>query len=123
MKNLSQHPNDYLKLRRQLGYKLQEAELLLRNFVGFADQEGVGVITAKLTLSETKLNRSFVVPSRALLTAGAQEFLRDEQTRNQISPPILLLSSRQIVRRLSPVFARCSAAIVDVKSTVRALTK
>ena len=47
MKNLNQHLNDYLKLRRQLGYKLQEAEFLLRNFVRFVEQEGTGVITAK----------------------------------------------------------------------------
>ena len=40
MKNLHQHLNDYLKLRRQLGYKLQEAEFLLRNFVRFVEEEG-----------------------------------------------------------------------------------
>jgi len=50
MKNLSQHLNDYLKLRRQLGYKLQEAESLLRNFISFAEQEGAGVITSKLAI-------------------------------------------------------------------------
>ena len=50
MKNLNQHLNDYLKLRRQLGYKLQEAEFLLRNFVRFVEQEGTGVITAKLAV-------------------------------------------------------------------------
>jgi hypothetical protein len=50
MKSLNQHLNDYLKLRRQLGYKLQEAELFLRNFIGFIEQEGTGVITAKLAV-------------------------------------------------------------------------
>ena len=50
MKNLRQHLNDYLKLRRQLGYKLQEAEFLLRNFVNFVEQEGACVITAKLAV-------------------------------------------------------------------------
>jgi len=50
MKNLNQHLNDYLKLRRQLGYKLQEAEFLLRNFVRFVEEEGTGVITAKLAV-------------------------------------------------------------------------
>jgi len=50
MKNLHQHLNDYLKLRRQLGYKLQEAEFLLRNFVRFVEEEGAGVITAKLAV-------------------------------------------------------------------------
>ena len=41
---------DYLRLRGQLGYKLQEAEFLLRNFVSFIEQEGAGVITAKLAV-------------------------------------------------------------------------
>lgn len=50
MKNLSHHLIDYLRLRRQLGYKLQEAEFLLHNFVSFAEQEGAGVITAKLAV-------------------------------------------------------------------------
>ena len=50
MKNLNQHLADYLKLRRQLGYKLKEAEFLLRNFVHFIEQEGTGVITAKLAV-------------------------------------------------------------------------
>ncbi len=50
MKNLRQHLNDYLKLRRQLGYKLQDAEFSLRNFVSFAEQEGTGIITAKLAV-------------------------------------------------------------------------
>ncbi len=38
MKTLNCHLDDYLKLRRQLGYKMQEAEFLLRNFVRFAEQ-------------------------------------------------------------------------------------
>jgi hypothetical protein len=50
MKSLNQHLNDYLKLRRQLGYKLQEAESFLRNFIRFIEQEGTGVITAKLAV-------------------------------------------------------------------------
>jgi len=50
MKSLNQHLNDYLKLRRQLGYKLQEAEFFLRNFIRFIEQEGTGVITAKLAV-------------------------------------------------------------------------
>src|SRR5271166_5814882 len=50
MKTLSQHLEDYLRLRRQLGYKMQDAEKLLRNFVRFAGQEGAKIITTKLAL-------------------------------------------------------------------------
>jgi integrase len=50
MKTLSQHLDDYLQLRRQLGYKMQEPGALLRNFVRFAEQKGAGVIRTKLAL-------------------------------------------------------------------------
>ena len=50
MKPLSQHLDDYLKLRRQLGYKLRTEEFILRDFVRFAEQECAGVIRTKLTL-------------------------------------------------------------------------
>src|SRR5712692_1862815 len=50
MKNLKQHLDDYLRLRRQLGYKMQDAESLLSNFVRFAEQEGAAVIRTKLAL-------------------------------------------------------------------------
>ena len=50
MKTLNCHLDDYLKLRRRLGYKMQEAEFLLRNFVRFAEQEGAGTVSTKLAL-------------------------------------------------------------------------
>jgi integrase/recombinase XerD len=50
MKTLSHYLDDYLKLRRQLGYKMESVEFMLRNFVHFAQQEGAGVIRTKLAL-------------------------------------------------------------------------
>jgi integrase len=50
MKALRNHLDDYLKLRRQLGYKLVVTEILLRNFVRFAEQEGATFISTKLAL-------------------------------------------------------------------------
>jgi len=47
MSKLSIHLDDYLKLRRQLGFKLKSAGMTLRNFVRFAEKEHVSVITAK----------------------------------------------------------------------------
>jgi integrase/recombinase XerD len=57
MKTLSQHLDDYLKLRRQLGYKLRTSEFILRNFVRFAAQEGAGVIRTRLVLQWAALPR------------------------------------------------------------------
>lgn len=51
MSPLSLHLERYLKLRRQLGYKLRVTEILLRNFVRFAEEEAALFITVKLALS------------------------------------------------------------------------
>jgi integrase len=50
MKTLSLHLDDYLRLRRQLGFKLRVVGILLRNFVRFAEQEGAAFINTKLAL-------------------------------------------------------------------------
>jgi integrase len=50
VKALKIHLVDYLKLRRQLGYKLETAGYLLRNFVSFAEQQGADFITTKLAV-------------------------------------------------------------------------
>lgn len=50
MKTLRHHAADYLKLRRQLGYKLKEAEFSLRSFVNLAEEEGAEFITTKLAV-------------------------------------------------------------------------
>jgi integrase/recombinase XerD len=50
VKVLKTHLDDYLKLRRQLGYKLVVAGMLLRSFVRFAEQEGAKQISTKLAL-------------------------------------------------------------------------
>ena len=50
MKALRVHLDDYLRLRRKLGYKLVVPEILLRSFVRFAEQEGATFISTKLAL-------------------------------------------------------------------------
>ena len=50
MKPLEQALKDYFLIRRQLGFRLREAEGLLKNFVAFLQAEGAPYITRKLTL-------------------------------------------------------------------------
>lgn len=50
MKSLRDHLAQYLKLRRQLGYKLKESEFLLRSFTTLAEEEGAEFIATKLEL-------------------------------------------------------------------------
>jgi integrase/recombinase XerD len=55
LKTLKMHLDHYLRLRRQLGYKLVVAGMLLRNFVRFAEQEGAKQINTKLALRWARL--------------------------------------------------------------------
>lgn len=50
MNTLAAHLDNYLKLRRQLGFKLRVAGILLRNFVRFAQKKGACVLTTTLAL-------------------------------------------------------------------------
>jgi integrase len=50
MNPLALHLDNYLKLRRQLGYKLRNSGYLLHRFVRFAQQERATFITTKLAL-------------------------------------------------------------------------
>ena len=50
MSELRKSLEEYLSIRRKLGFKLQRAGKLLHDFVVFADTEGVSFITAELAL-------------------------------------------------------------------------
>ena len=50
MTTLRTHLENYLKLRRQLGFKLRVAGILLSNFVRFAEQRRASFISTKLAL-------------------------------------------------------------------------
>ncbi len=50
MKRPEQALNDYLRIRRSLGYRLREPESLLRNFVAFFQAERAPYITRQLAL-------------------------------------------------------------------------
>jgi integrase len=50
VKRLEQALNDYLRIRRSLGYRLREPEGLLKNFVAFLQAEGAPNITRELAL-------------------------------------------------------------------------
>lgn len=51
MSALAQSLDDYLSLRRGLGYKLEDAARILRSFVAFAERVGAVNVTSKLALS------------------------------------------------------------------------
>ena len=50
MKPLCQHVQDYLALRRRLGFKLRNTEHLLRQFARFAKENGTSRVTTRLVV-------------------------------------------------------------------------
>jgi integrase/recombinase XerD len=50
MSNLREACEQYLQLRRNLGYQLRETGRLLRNFLAFAEREGISHVTTDLAL-------------------------------------------------------------------------
>ncbi|HEX4127184.1 MAG TPA: tyrosine-type recombinase/integrase [Acidimicrobiales bacterium] len=55
MSTLRDHLEDYLALRRALGFKLERAGALLAQFVTFAEENGAHVLTAELALAWARI--------------------------------------------------------------------
>jgi len=51
MKSLKQAAQDYIRMRRHLGFKMRHEERRLRRFVSFMEQEKSPYITTKLALT------------------------------------------------------------------------
>jgi integrase/recombinase XerD len=51
MSTLRQHLDDYLVLRRRLGFKLERAGRLLAQFVDFCEETGVEIVTVEVALA------------------------------------------------------------------------
>src|SRR6266404_1624552 len=50
MKSLGNHLQDYLTLRRRLGFKLRNTEYLLRQFIRFAKKSRASHVTTRLVV-------------------------------------------------------------------------
>jgi integrase len=93
MKTLSHHLDDYLRLRRQLGFKLQVPGILLRNFVRFAEQDGAGFITTKLALRWATLPATIKQVHRAHrlgIVRRFAEYVSAVDARTEVPPQKLI---------------------------------
>jgi len=93
MKSLATHLDAYLELRHQLGFKLRQAEGLLRRFVSFAREKRAPVLTTKLAL-EWATQPSDCQPSywasRLGMVRGFAEYVSAIDPRTEVPPPELL---------------------------------
>ena len=104
MTTLRQAVQDYLGLRRSLGFKLQEAGKALPDFVAFLEQHRAKYITQSLALTwaqQPSRARPAYWASRLCIVRGFARYLSAKDPRTQI-PPYGLLPIRP--KRAQPIF-------------------
>lgn len=74
MTSLAIHRDNYLKLRRQLGFKLVVPGILLRNFVQFAQKQRASFITTKLAVRWATQPISIKAKQRAVRLGVVRRF-------------------------------------------------
>ena len=93
MSNLSVHLDDYLKLRRQLGFKLKCEANLLHNFLRFAEGKRARFITTKLAL-EWAIAPANIKPERRATRLGVvrrfAKYVSSMDPRTEVPSPKLL---------------------------------
>lgn len=75
MTSFAEHVREYLRLRRSLGFKLEEHERLLRKFAIHMDDLGAEVVTIERALAwavERDLPAGSVVAATRLLAGGSR---------------------------------------------------
>ena len=106
MNPLTTHLDNYLRLRRQLGYKLHGIDLLLRHFVRFAQQKHAVFITTKLALKWAIKPPQITLGEKARRLGVVRRFAQYVSARDPRTevPPLKLLPHRR--RRPDPYLYR-----------------
>lgn len=90
--------DEYLTLRRSLGFELKRTEWLLRHFVRFADHERARFITTDLALRWAKLSPHVQAAERSTrlrVVRQLAQFLSASDPRTEVPPADLLPSTYQ----------------------------
>lgn len=113
------HVDDYLRLRRSLGYKLDDHARLLQRFADQLDAIGAEFVTIDLALSwplEPEVPSGSVVPAmRLLVVRGFARYMSGIDPRTEI-PPTGLIRFRQ---RRRPPFIYSDAEILALMAQAR----
>ena len=99
MTTFAQHVDDYLRLRRSLGFKLTEHARLLAKFAARMDNTSVPFITTEVALAwavEPVVAEGSVVPAmRLLVVRGFASYMAGIDPRTEIPPTGLIRLRRQ----------------------------
>ena len=102
MKSLINSLDEYLKIRRSLGFTLKDTEKLLNNFISFLTQRNHAYITVKLALECAMLPQNALRSTwgrRLAIIRLFAKYLAAEDPRTEIPSPQLL---SQKIKRLQP---------------------
>lgn len=122
MSGLGQSLDDYLSLRRGLGYKLEEVGRLLRSFVAFAERAGELHVTTDLALcwaSQPQEASPIWMAHRLSAVRGFARYLHTIDPASEI-PPADLLSAPGY--RPAPPYLYSDADITALLAAARRLT-
>ncbi len=121
MTSFAEHIDDYLRLRRSFGFKLQDHEPLLRRFAAHLDDLGAEVVTIELALAwalERDVPAGSVVPAmRLLVVRGFARHMIGLDGRTEI-PPTGLIPLRQH-RRAPFIYSDADIAALMEKARTR----
>lgn len=125
MSQLRHHIEDYLALRRALGFKLEKAGRLLPGFADFAEATGAGTVTVDLALGWALLPAgasSVWATQRLGVVRGFARYLQTVDPAAQV-PPAELLPAR--TRRSTPyIYSGADvAALMTAARTLRSPLK
>ena len=90
MSQLSSHVEDYLAMRRALGFKLARQGRLLRDFAAFAEAAGASTVTTDLAVAWAILPRNASpvwAAQRLSMVRGFARYLQAFDPAAQIPPP------------------------------------
>lgn len=108
MSRLAEALTDYLTIRRRLGFKLERAEHLLRDFVTYLEQRGAGTVTTELALAWARRPAQAHPSWHAVRLAVVRVFARHLRTLDAATevPPDDILPRHR--RRATPFLYRTS---------------
>ena len=102
MTALAEHLDDYLQLRRTLGYKLADAHRVLPWFVAYLDDRNVEFVTIEMALAWSLAPAvpvgSVVPAARMMAVRGFARYLSGIDPRTEV-PPAGTIRNRQLWRR------------------------
>lgn len=120
MSDLSGHVEDYLRLRRALGYKLEREAQLLAQLVAYLETAGAATVTAELAIAWARLPAGAQPNHWAKRLSAARKFAAYLQTVDSAAevPPSGVFPARR--RRLTP-FSWSEDDIAGLLEAARAL--